>query len=313
MSNPPKEECKKNRFAKRPRSPDKSIWETPAAFEDDKDKNEIEKMFERFGIKASAGDDNSDDDYGASVRKLDQTGLIIEETFASPSHVYSEQSKLLDDTNETKYDNQNLAYEQDDLMYVRTSTSCDVDTIKSGMLENNKDVVMIDDNVFGIVRVKQPTEGTDKDKKKKLKKEKKEKPGKDKHSSVKEKSQLGELDVAKFKNEPLTLPSFSSRSETVNDKLNDFMPTLGSVSPVFIADMGESSTDEVAAVHGSGLTNIVIADPGESSTDVFASLSYCGGAADNLGLSVSDLGLTSSTLLPDVSIPLCYQNLQYCR
>jgi len=299
-----KDECKKNRFAKRPRSPDKSIWEAPAVF-DDKDKNEIEKMFERFGIKASAGDDNSDDDDGVSVRKSDQMELNQNETFASPSHIYSEQSKLLQDTSETSYDNQNLAYEQDDFLYVRTSTTCDVNTIKAGMSESNKEVVMIDDNVFGIVRLKEPVEVSDKDKKKKTKKDKKERQGKSKSSLIKEKLQLGERDIAKFKNQPLTLPIGESSGGTKIGQENVSRPSLGSVSPVFEADIGEAGTDNLPAVHGSCLNNIVFDNPGESSTDVLSTFSDLGSAVDNLGLSVSDLGPPSSALWPDVSVFLC--------
>jgi hypothetical protein len=292
-----KDDAKKNRFAKRPRSPDRSMWETAAVF-DDKDKNEIEKMFERFGIKA----DDETDDVESAVAENAEESSQTQNMFESPSHAYNEGSKLLEHVNDNMYEQQNLAFEQDESVYCRKSLSCDANTIKSEMFGGAVDIVVIDDNVFGVVRPKETAKSPEKDKKKKHDKEKKGHKGKGKPSQSKEKVRKDSVDTAT--STTVQYVSSVSASKSVTKKVTSsgqdrsYAPSLGSVSPVFVADAGESTTDDLPSVHGSCLTNIVIADPGESSTDVPSSFESGSTAIGSLGLSVSD---TVSSTVADVS------------
>lgn len=91
------EQSKKNRIGKKSRSPDRSMFDT-AAVAGDRSKNEVEKMFEKFGIKVPGGSDDEDkvQESSAEVITKDPDSTV------SPSHLYNEHSKLLDDLSDVR-------------------------------------------------------------------------------------------------------------------------------------------------------------------------------------------------------------------
>lgn len=81
------DQMKKSRFSKRLRSPDRSVWDASYMFAGDGNKNEIEKMFEKFKIKMAADDEDAmSDDHSKT------TDGVAEAEF-SPAH--SEHSNLI--------------------------------------------------------------------------------------------------------------------------------------------------------------------------------------------------------------------------
>lgn len=123
MGNSKEEQTKKNRVGKKSRSPDRSMFDT-AAVAGDRSKNEVEKMFEKFGIKVASGSDDED-----KVQQESTTEVITKDpdSTVSPSHLYNERSKLLDDLPDAReskdfvFSSEAALFEKSDV--VRKSTS----------------------------------------------------------------------------------------------------------------------------------------------------------------------------------------------
>jgi len=88
---------KSSRFAKRPRSPDRSVWETP--FTNGNNKNEIEQMFEKFGIKMT--DDEEEDEEAKRTKEVENLS----------SEIISRAENLT----ASRYDNRSFLFDSDDV------------------------------------------------------------------------------------------------------------------------------------------------------------------------------------------------------
>ena len=95
--NPTKDEpAKKKGNSKRPRSPERVAVELSTS---GKNKNEVEKMFEKFGIKVDSYDEPKNTNATATVEVVKDSKKDGKEVDInlSPSHLYNEKSKLLDE------------------------------------------------------------------------------------------------------------------------------------------------------------------------------------------------------------------------
>ena len=249
---------------------------------DDKDKNEIEKMFEKFGIKAYDGDDNA-------LQNADETEQN-QNTFLSPSHVYNEQSKLLDVLADVKYENHSFVYESDTSV-VKESEPTSVSVWNPGMSVISSDVMATDESDVGS-RETLTLSAPEKTKRKKHGKGSKEKHN---HKDV---LLLADVNTSPFMKQLRSSTRSANQYEIIENLATPasyYSTSLGSVSPVYLADPGESFTDDdplPPVQRDLSATNGVVLSVSENSKD-------------NLGVSFSELdGSPSSTLLPDVSVLL---------
>lgn len=123
------EQNKKGRVGKKTRSPDRTMFES-SAINGDRSKNEVEKMFEKFGIKVPGGSDDEND--GKSEQSASEVVTKDQDCMMSPSHLYNEHSKLLDDLSEAADSKEFLSASSESF-----STSRDVEAIRKVASKQN--------------------------------------------------------------------------------------------------------------------------------------------------------------------------------
>jgi hypothetical protein len=306
--NPKEDPSKKSRFAKRPRSPDRSIWESPL-LNGEKNKNEIEKMFEKFGIKMTS-DDEDEETAPEDGTAAAGSQLPIDDKVALFLSGQTESSSLFGVSN-GRYDNKSFAFDGDDTP----------DSLQSSP---SRQLIQRNDSVDLPRRSESSITGKDKRKKHREKKEKqpnkekKSRHGKEKHrqkdiavhdsgASVHHQAAAPRSGDISFGTVKLSQQSIYSLQNSVADEDDDekgddgssgVLKTISRMSSSDVRVAGSSFSDDMPSVHGSFRTKIVLAEPppGESNTDDFVFSEH------DETRELTQLELSTSELLP-ITLP----------
>lgn len=229
--NSKEEHPKKNRIGKKSCSPDRGMFDT-AAVAGDRSKNEVEKMFEKFGIKVPVGSDDEDkvQESSAEVITKDPDSIV------SPSHLYNEQSKLLDDLSDVR-ESKDFVFSSDAALFDKS------EVVRRSTSKQNNSAVKKEPKTKsqgGGVKKEKSKTGQGKGVKEKMTKKKKASVDSVDSISKPRKSSSGDkvsLDYCGASREDL---------EMVPGEITFTRPNhVEAVSPIRFAEIGESSTDNL--------------------------------------------------------------------
>lgn len=240
------EQNKKGRVGKKTRSPDRTMFES-SAINGDRSKNEVEKMFEKFGIKVPGGSDDEND--GKSEQSVSEVVAKDHDCMVSPSHLYNENSKLLDDSSDAADSKEFLSASSESF-----STGRDVEAIRKAASKQNTTAE----------KINEPKKKTQSGGKKEKGNDEKEKGIKEKTNKKKKKAststiQLSEQPCTYFANSEYNDSGMVEKLEGVVLSVTE--PAVQEALPsLHFEEIGESSTDYLdgkATMNSSTRTNDV--------------------------------------------------------
>lgn len=243
------EQNKKGRAGKKTRSPDRTMFES-SAINGDRSKNEVEKMFEKFGIKVPGGSDDEND--GKSEQSVSEVVAKDHDCMVSPSHLYNEHSKLLDNLSDAADSKEFLSASSESF-----SASRDVEAVRKVASKQNTTAEKINEP-------KKKTQSGGKKEKGKGNDDEKEKGIKEKTNKKKKKAststiQPSEQPCTYFANSEYNDSGMAEKLEGVVLSITE--PAAQEALPsLHFEEIGESSTDYLdgkATLNSSTKTNDV--------------------------------------------------------